>query len=151
MPNTPPRPKPATPDMAVLVIQLCCISLMNFIVFCCASPTSACCGDRGCQGGMDWLSIPLKGAPPTICTALGSLGSTLPPAPPGMPGRPPPMPGKLMMSSRTGFGVVALVGARDYGVRGSRAGTILRLTQPWTTFRRRERERLVVQENERRR
>lgn len=28
------------------------------------------------------------------------------------------MPGKLMMSSRTGFGVVALVGARDYGVRG---------------------------------
>lgn len=50
------------------------------------------------------------------------------------------MPGKLMMSSRTGFGVVALVGARDYGVRGSRAGTVLRLTQPWTTFRRRERD-----------
>lgn len=38
MPNTPPRPKPATPDMAVLVMQLCCISLMNFIVFCCALP-----------------------------------------------------------------------------------------------------------------
>lgn len=57
MPNTPPRPKPATPDMAVLVIQLCCISLMNFIVFCCASPTSACCGDRGCQGGMDVYSV----------------------------------------------------------------------------------------------
>lgn len=47
MPNTPPRPKPATPDMAVFVMQLCCISLMNFIVFCCAVPyTSANCADK---------------------------------------------------------------------------------------------------------
>lgn len=60
------------------------------------------------------------------------------------------MPGKLMMSSRTGFGVVALVGARDYGVRGF-AG--------WHDFApdaavdnvSQERERLVVQGNERRR
>lgn len=42
MPNTPPSPKPATPDMAVLVRQLCCISLMNFIVFACALATSVC-------------------------------------------------------------------------------------------------------------
>lgn len=47
MPNTPPRPKPATPDMAVFVMQLCCISLMNFIVFCCALPhTSANCANK---------------------------------------------------------------------------------------------------------
>lgn len=46
MPNTPPSPKPATPDIAVLVKQLCCISLMNFIVFCCALPTSACCATK---------------------------------------------------------------------------------------------------------
>lgn len=52
---------------------------------------------------MAWQSALGDGWPPrTICTALGSLGSTLPPPPPDMPGRPPPMPGKLMMSSRTG-------------------------------------------------
>jgi hypothetical protein len=108
MPKTPPRPNPATPDMAVFVRQLCCISLINFIVFCC---TIAHVSKLRENSKVTWAirlgpCAPRESAPPTICTALVSLGSTFPPVP-VMPGKPPPMPGKLMMSRRKGSACLA--------------------------------------------